>query len=154
MSDAYIGLINLASAKNFLYDKNGMQRQQTVTRISLNISQGQKRDLFWNWCYCTFWVSGEATGVLSLVVSNCFWVESLVSDCMNLKLNTLYHFWDTDLGSKSARLTWAQPYKKIKINHNGVFMKICLFFKKWFNEWYLQGILDKVNSKFGLAVSC
>lgn len=114
MSDAYICLIYLASAKNFLYDKNGMQRQQTVTRISLNISQGQKRDLFWNWCYCTFWVSGEATGVLSLVVSNCFWVESLVSDCMNLKLNTLYHFWDTDLGSKSARLTWAQPYKKIK----------------------------------------
>lgn len=46
MSDAYIGPIYLASAKNFLYDKNGMQRQQTVTRISLNISQGQKRDLF------------------------------------------------------------------------------------------------------------
>lgn len=43
MSDAYIGLIYLASAKNFLYDKNGMQRQQTVTRISLNISQGQKK---------------------------------------------------------------------------------------------------------------
>lgn len=39
MSDAYIGLIYLASAKNFLYDKNGMQRQQTVTRISLNISE-------------------------------------------------------------------------------------------------------------------
>lgn len=46
MSDAYIRLIYLASAKNFLYDKKGMQRQQTVTRISLNISQGQKRDLF------------------------------------------------------------------------------------------------------------
>lgn len=46
MSDAYIGLIYLASAKNFLYDKNGIQGQQTVTRISLNISQGQKRDLF------------------------------------------------------------------------------------------------------------
>lgn len=46
MSDAYIGLIYLASAKNFLYDKNGMQRQQTVTRISLNISQGQKEIYF------------------------------------------------------------------------------------------------------------
>lgn len=46
MSDGYFCLIYLASAKNFLYDKNGMQRQQTVTRISLNILQGQKRDLF------------------------------------------------------------------------------------------------------------
>ena len=32
-------------------------------------------------------------------------------DDMNLKLSTLYHLHDTARGSKSARLTWAQPCK-------------------------------------------
>ena len=36
---------------------------------------------------------------------------------INLKLRTLYHLHDTVLGSKSARLTCAQPYKeREKIN--------------------------------------
>ena len=35
---------------------------------------------------------------------------------MNLKLRTLYHLHDTVFGSKSARLTCAQPYQKRQIN--------------------------------------
>ena len=35
---------------------------------------------------------------------------------MNLKLRTLYHLHDTVFGSKSARLTCAQPCQKINKN--------------------------------------
>ncbi len=46
-----------------------------------------------------------------------------LSACINLKLSTLYHTHDTRLGSKSAKLTWAQPWN----SHKFYYKYYCLF---------------------------